>query len=55
MKAKNYTALYYYRDTNGQLQSRFMDFEAQSMASAKRAAKNNCLPNERLVYVQEAE
>jgi hypothetical protein len=49
---KKYVALYYHRDSSLQLQSRFMRFEAPSMAAAKIAGKAERQPDERLVSVE---
>jgi len=49
---KRFVALYYYRDANRELQSRFMDFDAPSMAAAKRHGKAERQPDERLVCVE---
>ncbi|MDE2104496.1 MAG: hypothetical protein KGL39_45090 [Patescibacteria group bacterium] len=49
---KKFVALYYYRDSANELQSRFHHFETTSMAKAKAHAKAGRQPNERLVSVE---
>lgn len=48
----HFVALYYYRDARNELQSRFMRFEAKSMAAAKRHGQAERQPDERLVSVE---
>jgi hypothetical protein len=50
---KKFTALFYFRDAAGQLQSRFLKFELSSLAAAKRLANEAKQPTERLVYVEQ--
>lgn len=52
---KKFVALYYFRDSTRQLQSRFMRFESASMAAAKRHGKAERQPEERLVSVELAQ
>ena len=49
---KKFVALYFFRDSSLKLQERRLNFEAPSMAAAKRYAKAERQPEERLVLVE---